>query len=51
MVKGHEEAISKFEAVSKGDDDIAKFAQETLPTLQKHLKTAQSLESSKSVKP
>jgi putative membrane protein len=48
MVKGHEGAISKFEAVSKGDDDIAKFAQETLPTLQKHLKTAQSLESSKS---
>src|ERR1051325_10763963 len=48
MVKGHEEAISKFEAASKGDDDIAKFAQETLPTLQKHLKTAQTLESSKS---
>ena len=48
MVKGHEEAISKFEAASKGDDDIAKFAQETLPTLQKHLKTAQKLESSKS---
>jgi putative membrane protein len=47
MVKGHEEAISKFEAASKGDDDIAKFAQETLPTLQKHLKTAQTLESSK----
>jgi len=49
MVKGHEEAISKFEAASKGDDDIAKFAQETLPTLQKHLKTAQTLESSKRV--
>jgi putative membrane protein len=48
MVKGHEEAIAKFEAASKGDDDVAKFAQETLPTLQKHLKTAQSLESSKS---
>jgi putative membrane protein len=48
MVKGHEEAIGKFEAASKGDDEIAKFAQETLPTLQKHLKTAQSLESSKS---
>jgi putative membrane protein len=48
MVKGHEEAIGKFEAASKGDDDIAKFAQETLPTLQKHLKTAQALESSKS---
>jgi putative membrane protein len=49
MVKGHEAAIGKFEAASKGDDDLAKFAQETLPTLQKHLKTAQSLESSKSV--
>jgi putative membrane protein len=47
MVKGHEEAIRKFEAASKGDDDIAKFAQETLPTLQKHLKTAQTLQSSK----
>src|ERR1044071_8007653 len=48
MTEGHEEAISKFEAASKGDDDIAKFAQETLPTLQKHLKTAQSLGSNKS---
>jgi sporulation protein YlmC with PRC-barrel domain len=48
MVRGHEEAISKFEAASKGDDEVAKFAQDTLPTLQKHLKTAQSLESSKS---
>jgi putative membrane protein len=43
MVTGHEKAIAKFEAVAKGDDDVAKFAQETLPTLQKHLKTAQSL--------
>ena len=48
MTEGHEEAISKFEAASKGDDDIAKFAQETLPTLRKHLKTAQSLGSNKS---
>jgi putative membrane protein len=48
MVKGHEEAIAKFEAASKGNDDVAKFAQETLPTLQKHLKTAQSIASSKS---
>ena len=30
MVKGHEEAIAKFEAASKGNDDVAKFAQETL---------------------
>jgi sporulation protein YlmC with PRC-barrel domain len=48
MVTGHEKAITKFEAASKGDDDVAKFAQETLPTLQKHLKTAQSLASSQS---
>jgi putative membrane protein len=48
MVKGHEEAIAKFEAASKGNDDVAKFAQQTLPTLQKHLKTAQSIASSKS---
>ena len=46
MVKGHEDAIVKFEAASKGDDEVAKFAQETLPTLQEHLKTAQSLASS-----
>ena len=50
MAKGHEEAISKFEAASKGDDDVAKFAQETLPTLQKHLKTAQTLQSRKSAR-
>jgi putative membrane protein len=48
MVEGHEDAIAKFEAASKGDDDVAKFAQETLPTLQEHLKTAQSLASSQS---
>jgi putative membrane protein len=48
MVKGHEGAIAKFEAASKGDDDVATFAQETLPTLQKHLKTAQSLASTQS---
>jgi putative membrane protein len=43
MVKGHKEAIGKFEAASKGDDDVAKFAQDTLPTLQKHLEQAQSI--------
>jgi putative membrane protein len=43
MVKGHKEAIGKFEAASKGNDDVAKFAQETLPTLQKHLEQAQSI--------
>jgi putative membrane protein len=42
MAEGHKEAIAKFETVSEGNDDIAKFAQETLPTLRKHLKTAQS---------
>jgi putative membrane protein len=43
MVKGHKEAIATFEAASKGDDDVAKFAQDTLPTLQKHLEQAQSI--------
>jgi len=43
MVEGHKQAIAKFETVSKGNDDIAKFAQDTLPTLRKHLETAQSL--------
>ena len=43
MVEGHQQAIAKFETVSKGNDDVAKFAQETLPTLRKHLETAQSL--------
>ena len=43
MVKGHKEAIGKFDQEAKGTDDVAKFAKETLPTLQEHLKTAQSL--------
>jgi putative membrane protein len=44
MVKGHKEAIAEFESAAKGEDDAAKFAQATLPTLQKHLEQAQSIE-------
>ena len=33
---------------AKGSDDVASFAKDTLPTLKKHLQTAQSLESGKS---
>jgi putative membrane protein len=47
MVKGHKAAIGKFEAASKGDDDVAKYAEETLPTLQKHLDQAQLLATKK----
>jgi putative membrane protein len=43
MVEGHKKVIEKFEAEAKGNDDVAKFAQQTLPTLKHHLETAQSL--------
>jgi putative membrane protein len=49
MVKDHEKDIKEFEKQAKGSDKVASFAKDTLPTLQKHLKTAQSLASGKSV--
>jgi putative membrane protein len=49
MVKDHEKDIKEFEKQAKGSDMVASFAKDTLPTLQKHLKTAQSLASGKSV--
>jgi len=48
MVKDHKKDIKEFEKQSKGNDDVAKFAQETLPTLNKHLQTAESLMQGKS---
>ena len=47
MVADHKKDISEFEAQAKGSDDVATFAKDTLPTLQKHLKTAQSLKDGK----
>ena len=48
MVDDHKNDIKEFEAQAKGTDDVASFAKDTLPTLHKHLQTAQSLKSRKS---
>jgi putative membrane protein len=47
MVEGHKKVIQEFEEQAKGSGDVANFAKDTLPTLQKHLATAQSLSSGK----
>jgi putative membrane protein len=46
MVKGHQAAIDKFqqEADSTDPAPLTDFARQTLPTLKKHLETAQSLQ-------
>jgi putative membrane protein len=45
MVMDHEKEIKKYQDAAKTDpnSDIGKYAANTLPVLQKHLKTAQSL--------
>jgi putative membrane protein len=48
MVKDHKQAIAEFEAQASGSGDVANFAKDTVPTLKKHLKTAQSLSTAKS---
>jgi len=44
MVKDHKEDIAKYQKEAKGKGPLAGFAQQTLPVLQKHLQTAQSLQ-------
>jgi putative membrane protein len=46
MVKGHQAAIDKFqkEADSSDPAQLTDFAKQSLPTLKKHLQTAQSLQ-------
>jgi putative membrane protein len=44
MVKDHQEDIKEFKKESSKNDAAGKLAKETLPTLQKHLEAAQSLE-------
>ena len=41
MVADHKKDIKEFEKQAKGSDDVASFAKDTLPTLKKHLQTAQ----------
>jgi putative membrane protein len=43
MVMDHKKDISEYKADSKKKDPTASYASDTLPTLQKHLETAQSL--------
>jgi predicted outer membrane protein len=44
MVMGHEEAIALFkDKADDADNDVSTFAKNTLPTLEAHLKTAQSI--------
>ncbi|HET7166176.1 MAG TPA: DUF4142 domain-containing protein [Pseudolabrys sp.] len=44
MVKDHQEDIKEYKKESSKKDAAGQLAQETLPTLQHHLKAAQSLE-------
>lgn len=46
MVMGHEQEIAKYteETRDGGNPEVAELAKDTLPTLQKHLATAQSIE-------
>jgi putative membrane protein len=46
MVADHKKDISAFQKESKKNDAAGQFAQETLPVLQKHLQTAQTLQGS-----
>jgi putative membrane protein len=43
MVENHKKGIAKNEAQAKGTGPVAELSQATLPTLQKHLETAESL--------
>jgi putative membrane protein len=43
MVSDHKEDIKKYQKESKSKGPLADFAQQTIPTLQKHLQTAESL--------
>ena len=43
MVKDHQEDIAKYRRQAQGKGPLAQFAQQTVPTLEKHLKHAQAL--------
>ena len=48
MIMDHKEDIGKYEKKAKSKGPLAQFAEQTLPTLQKHLQTAQRLAEQKS---
>jgi putative membrane protein len=43
MVRDHQEDIAKYRREAKSKGPLAQFAQQTVPTLEKHLKQAQAL--------
>jgi putative membrane protein len=43
MVADHKKDIAEYEKAAKKNDDVGKYAKDSLPVLQKHLKQAQSL--------
>ena len=46
MIEGHQKEIATFSEQAKGsnESDVTELAAKTLPTLQKHLQIAQSLQ-------
>jgi putative membrane protein len=48
MVGDHKKDISEYDKEAKKSDAAGAYAKETLPTLRKHLETAQSLARSES---
>ena len=47
MLKGHQQAVKLFQSYAKNGDDqqLKEWAQQTLPTLQEHLRRAETMES------
>lgn len=43
MIKDHKEDIAKYQKEAKSKGPLAEFAQQTVPTLQKHLQMAEAL--------
>jgi putative membrane protein len=48
MIKDHKEDIRKYQKEAKSKGPLAELAQQTIPTLQKHLQTAETLAGQKS---
>jgi putative membrane protein len=48
MIRDHKEDIGKYEKEAKSKGPLAEFAEQTIPTLQKHLQTAQRIAEQKS---
>ena len=48
MVSDHKEDIKKYQKEAKSKGPLADFAEQTVPTLEKHLQTAESLTRNKS---